>query len=68
MRVMQVKHNQRVKMNQCMDQLEKSSFHCLLELKNTMNHIIGTIKDIECSKEITPPMVYNAIDSVIENI
>ena len=44
--------DQRVKMNQCIDQLEKSSFQCLLELKNTMNHIIGTIKDIECSKEI----------------
>ena len=35
---------------------------------NVCPELSGTPREFECSKEITPPMVYNAIDSVIENI
>ena len=28
----------------------------------------GTNREFECSKEITPPMVYNAIDEIIKKI
>jgi len=38
--------DQRIKINQCIDVLEKNAFDCLLELNNTMNTIIKKTKDI----------------------
>ena len=44
--------DQRIKINQSIDQLEKSSFNCLLELNHTLDTIISTIKNVRCSKEL----------------
>tara|TARA_B100001093_G_scaffold510365_1_gene576080 strand:- start:4149 stop:5387 length:1239 start_codon:yes stop_codon:yes gene_type:complete len=43
---------QRIKINQSIDHLENSSFNSLLELKTTLNTILGTIKNIHCEKNI----------------
>ena len=44
--------DQRIKINQSLDILEKSSFDCLLELNHTMNQIIKNTQDIKTSHQI----------------
>ena len=41
-----------MKINNCIDVLEKNSFHCLLDLNNTFNTIIKKTKDIHSTLNI----------------
>jgi len=42
---------QRIKINQSIDTLDKSSFNCLLNLNHTFDTIVSNIKDIQCNKD-----------------
>lgn len=44
-------NEQRIKINQSIDILERSSFNCLLELNETYESIIKNIENIRCNKE-----------------
>ena len=44
-------NEQRIKINQSIDILERSSFNCLLELNETYESIIKNIENIRCKKE-----------------
>ena len=44
-------NEQRIKINQSIDVLEKSSFNCLLDLNQTYENIIHNIGNIRCHKE-----------------
>ena len=44
-------NEQRIKINQSIDILDKSSFNCLLNLNHTYENIVKTISDIRCHKD-----------------
>ena len=44
-------NEQRIKINQSIDILDKSSFNCLLNLNQTYEKIVKTISDIRCHKD-----------------
>ena len=44
-------NEQRIKINNSIDVLERSSFNCLLELNETYESIIKNIENIRCNKE-----------------
>lgn len=44
--------DQRIKINNCIDLLEKNSFDCLLDLNHTLNTIINKTKDINSTVNI----------------
>ena len=45
-------NEQRIKINQSIDILDKSSFNCLLNLNHTYENIVKTISDIRCHKDL----------------
>jgi len=45
-------NEQRIKINQSIDILDKSSFNCLLNLNHTYENIVKTISDIRCNKDL----------------
>ena len=60
---------QRIKINQSIDILDKSSFNCLLDLNQTYENIIKNISDIRCHKEcISGDFVKEEFLLKIENI